>query len=553
VFAWEPSQMPRIPREVIEHHLKINPDTKSVSQKPRKQSIERQDFIRKEVWKLLDAGFIEVVHHLVWLANPVIVPKANGKLQMCIDYTSLNKACPKDPYPLPRIDQIVDSTSGCDLLSLLDAYSGFHQIQMSREDRKHIAFVTVDGLYCYVVMPYGLKNALPTFVRAMSKTFGDLIRDKVEVYVDDFVVKTKRGSTLVEYLTLVFDRIRATHTKLNPDKCVFGVSAGKLLGFLVSYRGIEANPEKIKAIEAMRPPARIKDVQKLTGSLAALSRFISRLAERALPFFKLLRKSGPFSWTEEVEQAFQELKQHLVSLPILVAPEPRELLYLYIATAAEAVSMVLVVERTVQEDQEPEGSGLATGVWTVQKPVYYVSEVLHKAKSRYLETHKLFYAVLVASRKLRHYFQAHRVVVVTSFPLRAILHNSNATGNIAKWAAELAEFQLDFQPRHAIKSQVLADFIVEWTPPPSTPGGPDPDSDPTPAEPRGSIFTEPHWTLFFDGSACQQVGGAGVVLIDPSGDQVKYMVHLEFKATNNMAEYEAIIFGLSAALSLGIR
>jgi hypothetical protein len=188
---------------------------------------------------------------------------------------------------------------------------------------------------------------LPTFVRAMSKTFGDLIRDRIEIYVDDIVVKSK-GSTLVEDLALVFDKLRATRTKLNPDKCVFGVSAGKLLGFLVSHQGIEANPEKIRAIEAMRPPARIKYIQKLTGSLAALSRFISRLAERALPFFKLLRKSGPFSWTEEAEQAFQELKQHLVSLPILVAPEPGELLYLYITAVAEAVSMVLVVERTEQ-------------------------------------------------------------------------------------------------------------------------------------------------------------------------------------------------------------
>jgi hypothetical protein len=241
--------MPGIPREVIEHHLKINPDARPVSQKPRRQSVERQDFIRKEVRKLLDAGFIEEVHHLVWLANPIIVPKANGKLRMCIDYTSLNKACPKDPYPLPCIDQIVDSTSGCDLLFFLDAYSSFHQIQMSREDRKHTAFVTVDGLYCYVGMPYGLKNALPTFVRAMSNTFEDLIRDKVEVYIDDIVVKTKARSTLVEDLTLVFDKLRATRTKLNPDKCVFGVSTGKFLGFLVSHRGIEANPEKIRAIE----------------------------------------------------------------------------------------------------------------------------------------------------------------------------------------------------------------------------------------------------------------------------------------------------------------
>jgi hypothetical protein len=323
---------------------------------------------------------------------------------------------------------------------------------MSREDRKHTAFVTVDGLYCYVVMSFGLKNALPTFVQAMSKTFGDLTRDKVEVYVDDIIVKTKRRVTLEEDLTLVFDKLRATRMKLNPDKCVFGISTGKLLGFLVSYRGIEANPEKIKAIKAMRPPTRVKDVQKLTGSLAALSRFISRLAERALPFFKLLQKAGPFSWTKEAEQAFQELKQHLVSLPILVGPEPEELLYLYIAAAAEAVSMLLVVERPASESQEPRGSGPAVGGRTIQRPVYYVSEVLHEAKTRYPETHKLLYVVLMASRKLRHYFQAHRIVVVTSFPLRTILHNSNATGNIAKWAAKLAEFWLDFRPRHAIKS-----------------------------------------------------------------------------------------------------
>jgi hypothetical protein len=163
---------------------------------------------------------------------------------MCIDYTSLNKACQKDPFPLPRIDQIVDSTSDCDLLCFLDAYSGFHQIPMSRDDEEHTAFITVDGLFCYVSMPYGLKNALPTFVCAMHKTFGDLIRDLIEVYVDDIVVKIKSRASLLDNLAQVFDRLRSTCTKLNPDKCVFGVTAGKLLGFLVSYWGIEANQKR---------------------------------------------------------------------------------------------------------------------------------------------------------------------------------------------------------------------------------------------------------------------------------------------------------------------
>jgi hypothetical protein len=250
----------------------------------------------------------------VWLANPFVVLKANGKLQMCIGYTHLNKACPKDPYPVPRIDQIVDSTFGCDLLSFIDAHSGFHQIKMAKADRKYTAFVTVDGLYCYVVIPYGLLNNLPTFARAMNITLGDLVRDIVEVYVDDIVVKTRESNSLLENLAQVFDKLRVTCMKLNLEKCVFGVSAGKLLSFLVSHRGIEANPDKIRAIKAMRPPAHLKDMQRLTGSLAALSRFISRLAERSLPFFKLMRGSDPFIWTEEVEQTFQEMKQYLTSI-----------------------------------------------------------------------------------------------------------------------------------------------------------------------------------------------------------------------------------------------
>jgi hypothetical protein len=186
----------------------------------------------------------------------------------------------------------------------------------------------------------------------------------VEVYVDDIVVKIKSRASLLDNFALVFDRLHTTHTKLNPDKCVFRVTAGKLLGFLVSYQGVKANLEKIKTIKAMRPLIHIKDVQEFTRCLAAPSRFISRLAERALPFIKLLRKFGPFVWTEEAEEAFQELKWYLTSSPIMVAPKPDEPLLLYTVATTDAVSMVLVTERLNPKAEEAPGSqprSLVTG------------------------------------------------------------------------------------------------------------------------------------------------------------------------------------------------
>ena len=237
------------------------------------------------------------------MANPVVVRKANGKWRLCIDYTDINKACPKDPFPLPRINQIVDSTAGCDLLSFLDAYSGYHQIFMTREDEEKTAFITPCGTYCFLRMPFGLKSASSMFARAVQIGFEPQLHRNMEAYMDDIVVKTKDGPTLVQDLEETFGNLRKINLKLNPEKCVFGVPSGKLLGFFVSQHGIEANPDKIKAIEQIEAPKRIKDVRRLTGCIAAMSRFISKSAERALPFFKILKKAGPMEWTPEAEAA----------------------------------------------------------------------------------------------------------------------------------------------------------------------------------------------------------------------------------------------------------
>ena len=168
--------------------------------------------------------------------------------------------------------------------------------------------------------------------------------------MDDIVVKTKDRATLVQDLEETFANLRKINLKLNPEKCVFGVPSGKLLGFFVSQRGIEANPDKIKAIEQIEAPKRIKDVRRLTGCVAAMSRFISKSAERALPFFKILKKAGPMEWTPEAEAALQDLKKYLSSTPILVAPKPQEPLLLYLAAMNQVVSAALVAQREVDEE-----------------------------------------------------------------------------------------------------------------------------------------------------------------------------------------------------------
>ena len=232
--------------------------------------------IGEEIHKLMAAGFIKEVFHPEWLANPVLVRKKGGKWRMCVDYTGLNKACPKVPYPLPRIDQIVDSTAGCETLSFLDAYSGYHQIRMKESDQLATSFITPFGMYCYVTMPFGLRNAGATYQRCMNHVFGEHIGRTVEAYVDDIVVKTRKASDLLSDLEVTFRCLKAKGVKLNPEKCVFGVPRGMLLGFIVSERGIEANPEKIAAITSMGPIKDLKGVQRVMGCLAALSRFISQ-------------------------------------------------------------------------------------------------------------------------------------------------------------------------------------------------------------------------------------------------------------------------------------
>jgi ribonuclease HI len=397
---------------------------------------------------------------------------------------------------------------------------------MKESDQLATLFITPFGMYCYVTMSFGLRNAGATYQRCMQHVFGDHIGRTVEAYVDDIVMKTRKVDDLVSDLSITFGCLRANGVKLNPEKCVFGVLRGMLLGYIVSQRGIEANPEKIAALERMGPIRDLKGVQRVLGCLAALSRFISQLGEKGLPLYRLLKKHERFSWTAEAQEALDKLKASLTHAPILTPPQDGEPLYLYVAATTQVVSAVIVVERT------EEGHTL-----TVQRPVYYINEVLSDTKTRYPQVQKLLYVVVLARRKLRHYFEAHPVTVVSSFLLGEIIHNPDAAGRIAKWSVELMGETLAYAPRKAIKSQILADFIAEWT-----------DTQLPPPQIQAEC-----WTLYFDGSVMKTGAGAGLLFVSPLGEHMRYAVCLHFPALNNMAEYEALLCGLKIAIEIGIK
>jgi hypothetical protein len=296
----------------------------------------------------------------------------------------------------------------------------------------------------------------------------------------------------------------------------------------VSHRGIEAIPTKIQAIINMAPPQFTRDVQRLADRLVALNRFISKSAERSLPFLKTLHGAKDFAWGPEQAAAFESLKQHLFDLATLTSTDPSLPLLLYIAASPCAVNTALF--------QEKDRWGTSR-----QCLVYYVSEVLTTSKCNMIELEKISYAVVMASRKLRHYFEASKVRVTLDRGLGELFRNPEASVRIAKWATELSGYHITFEPRTAIKSQVLADFIVDWT-------GPTWQQEESP---------EKVWTIHCDGAWCHAGAGATTIITSPASVKYRYAARLSFaldsdRCTNNIAKYEAVILGLRKLRALGV-
>ena len=306
--------------------------------------------------------------------------------------------------------------------------------------------------------------------------------------------------------------------KLNPSKCAFKVSAGRFLGFMVTQRGIEANPAQLKAILESSAPASRKGVHQLTGRLAALGRLISRFIDRLKLFFATLKGANWARWNEECDGALTSIKQYLAEPLVLASLEANETLFVYLAISDVSVSAALF-----KEDENKK-----------QRPVFFVSKSLADTETRYSHLEQATLALRVATKKLRSYFQAHPIVVLTDLPLRSTIHKFDLSERMARWVIELSEFDIQYKPRLAKKGQVLVDFLAEI---------------PQSGVSQGSLN---RWTLNVDGASRQIGAGVGLQLKSPTGEKIEQAIRLGFNSSNNESEYEAILAGIELTATMSI-
>ncbi|GJU07705.1 reverse transcriptase domain-containing protein [Tanacetum coccineum] len=359
-----------------------------------------------------------------------MVKKHDDSWRMCVDFKDLNKACPKDGYPLPEIDWKVESLCGFPFKCFLDAYKGYHQIQIAKEDEEKTAFITSYGIFCYMKMPFGLRNVGVTYQRLVDKAFHKQIGRNLEVYVDDLVIKIRTEVEIVRDIEETFKTLREINMKLNPKKCTFRVEEGMFLGYKVNSKGLKVCPDKVDIVLSLPSPKCLKDVQKLNRKFAGLNRFLAKSTEKSLPFFKTLKKymkKSDFHWTTEAKEALKQMKQLIAELPMLTAPMEMEELIVYLAAAKETVSAVLITEREAK-----------------QMPIYFVSRALRGPELNYTSMEKLVMALVHASKRLKRYFQAHPIIVIMYQPIQQILSRPKVAGRLQKWSIELGEYAIHY-------------------------------------------------------------------------------------------------------------
>ncbi|XP_070041508.1 uncharacterized protein [Nicotiana tomentosiformis] len=475
VFAWIYKEMPGLDPKVAVHHLAIKNGARPVKQAQRCFRPDLVPLIKTEVNKLIEAGFIHEVKYPTCVSSIVPVRKKNVQIRVCVDLRDLNNTCSKDEFPLTIPELMIDATTGYEEMLFMDGSSCYNQICMALKDEELTAFRTPKGIYCYKVMPFGLKNSGATYQRSMQNIFHALLHKTFECYVDDLVVKSREKSDHLKDLRMVFELLRRYQLRMNPLKCDFGVTSGKFLGFIIRHRGIEIDQAKVDAILKMPKPRDIHELKSLQGKLAYLRRFISNLARRCQPFSRLMKKGVPFKWDQACSNAFESIKTYLIKPPVLAAPILGKSLILYISAQ----------ERMMTPNE-----------------------------LNYSPIEKLCLALVFSIQRLKHYFKAHVVCLVSKAnPIKFVMSKSVPSDRLARWYLQFQKFEILYISQKAIKGQALAHFLADH---------PIPDdwelTDKLPDEDAIVVEVQPPWKMYFDDVAHRGGADAGVVFVTFQGE-----------------------------------
>nr|GEY45835.1 hypothetical protein [Tanacetum cinerariifolium] len=379
---------------------------------------------------------------------------------------------------------MLERLAGNEYYCFLDGFSGYFQIPIDPKDQEKTTFTCPYGTFAYKHMPFGLCNAPGTFQRCMMATFHDMIE--------------KRW------------RCEDTKLALNWEKIHFMMKEGIVLGHKISKKGIEVDKAKIEVISKLPHPMTVKASRSLLGHdySPKIEDFLCRILSWFFKTFTLKKyiKKSEFRWTAKAEQAFQQLKQHLSELPLLVAPNPQEELIMYLSATYGAVSAVLMTKRG-----------------TTQTPIYFKSQALQGPELNYSPIEKLVLSLVFATKRLRRHFQAHPITVITDQPIKQVMTRPDAAGRLQKWGIMLGEHNITYRPRTSVKGKILADFLVEM------------QGNVSQAAPAAVAQEEP-WTLFTDGSSCVDGSGAGLILTNPEGVEFTYALSQVPQSKNKQAD-----------------
>ena len=412
----------------VKHSINTG-DAPPIKLRPRRVPISQKEVIEKEITEMLDKGIIEPSDS-PWSAPVVIAVKKDGSPRFCVDYRQLNKVTRKDAYPLPRIDDSLESLTGMEWFCTLDLASGYFQVAMEEADKPKTAFTTHKGLFQFNAMPFGVTNGPATFERLMELILRGLQWERCLVYLDDVIVFGKTFEDTLCNLRLVFERLRDANLTLKPKKCFLFQESVKFLGHIVSAKGIHCDPDKLRSVTDWPRPENITDVRSFLGTASYYRRFIPDFSTIAAPLTDLTRKDVKFRWSEAADIAFNSLKTLLISAPILSFPREKGLYILDCDASGTGIGSVL---SQIQDGEE--------------RVIAYASQTLSKTQRRYCTTYRELLAVVVFVKHFRFYLGRKFLIRTDHHSLRWLTNFKDAEGMLARWLSTLSSYNFDIEHR----------------------------------------------------------------------------------------------------------